>query len=437
MNLRDFISGFLERKGFQVLNAMVLAKIIGFLVSIVMIWLLSKEDYGDFTYAFTAVSFLVPFLGFGAYQSFVYYGARTESLEKKNQLFNYAFKQGMKWSAILSVLLILSASLITINRPNSYGLLIILSLHILTFSLVEFIRNYTRLIERNDLYALSENWYNILLLALASLGAYLFQSAGYAWALVVSPLVIGLIYLKKSGVQLNTPKSPNFFVPKGFWKYGIFVSLGAVAAKMLYIVDILTIGNFLNESHMAAASAVQNTSSTTLPTFISEQTAIYRVCSLIPIASFVIPVALLTTDFVKVSENSRNKAFLKNYTVNMFKLLFPIGLLGAGVLHFGRDYILMIFGEEYAGNGELLSVFALAVIGAFTLRVPFGNLLSAVGKANWNAYIAFGVLVVNVFLNYYLVSSYGILGAAWATTILIWVSGVVNYLVYLVYLKNI
>jgi O-antigen/teichoic acid export membrane protein len=136
---------------------------------------------------------------------------------------------------------------------------------------------------------------------------------------------------------------------------------------------------------------------------------------------------------VKVSENAADKKFLSNYALNTMKLLFPISLAVAAVLHFGSEWILWIFGEEYKGHGELISVFALAVIGAFTLRIPFGNLLSAVGKANWNAYISFGVLGLNVVLNYYLVGKMGILGAAWATTILIWVSGVVNYVCYRVY----
>ncbi|MEJ6796944.1 MAG: oligosaccharide flippase family protein [Flavobacteriales bacterium] len=432
MNIKEFISAFLKRSGAKMFNAMVLAKVIGFLVSIAMARILTQESYGDFTYAFTAVSFLVPFMGFGAYQSLVYFGARLKTEEEKRQLFKYAFSRGIILSAVLSALLLLFSPLITINRPNSQFLLVVLSLHVLTFTLVEFVRNYTRLVNRNDLFAKSENWYNALLLVLAVAGALVFGVTGYAWALVITPLIIGIYYLKKLNLSSARFKSSSPIQIKDFWKYGLFVSIGAVAAKMMYIVDIITIGNILSDSKETLQQVGLNTSEA-IAKYVSKQTAVYRVCSIIPIASFVLPLALITTDFVKVSENAADKKFLSNYALNTMKLLFPISLAIAAVLHFGSEWILWIFGEEYQGHGELISVFALAVIGAFTLRIPFGNLLSAVGKANWNAYISFGVLGLNVVLNYYLVGKMGVMGAAWATTILIWVSGVVNYVCYRVY----
>lgn len=435
MNVKEFISGFLKRSGAKIFNAMVLAKIIGFLVSIAMARILTQESYGDFTYAFTAVSFLVPFMGFGAYQSLVYFGARLKTEDEKRELFKYAFSRGIILSAVLSALLLLFSPLITTNRPNSQFLLVVLSLHVLTFTLVEFVRNYTRLANRNELFAQSENWYNFLLLGLAVAGALVWGATGYAWALVITPLLIGIYYLKKLNLSAIRFKSSSPIQFKDFWKYGLFVSIGAVAAKMMYIVDIMTIGNILTKPLWCVGFYELETAES-LAKYVSEQTAIYRVCSIIPLASFVLPLALITTDFVKVSENASDKSFLSNYAFNTMKLLFPISLVIAAVLHFGSDWILWVFGEEYQGNGELISVFALAVIGAFTLRIPFGNLLSAVGKANWNAYISFGVLVLNMVLNYYLVGKMGILGAAWATTILIWISGVVNYVCYRVYLSR-
>ncbi len=435
MNVKDFISDFLKRSGAKIFNAMLLAKIIGFLVSIAMAKILTQESYGDFTYAFTAVSFLVPFMGFGANQSLVYYGSRLKTEEEKRQLFSYAFSRGIILSAVLSALLLLFSPLITINRPNSQFLLVVLSLHVLTFTLVEFVRNYTRLVNRNDLFAQSENWYNALLLVLAVSGALVYGATGYAWALVAAPLLVGIYYLKKLNLSSIRFKSSSPIQVKDFWKYGLFVSIGAVAAKMMYIVDIMTIGNILSDSEETLRLVSLKTAED-IAKYVSEQTAIYRVCSIIPIASFVLPLALITTDFVKVSENAKNKAFLSDYAHNTMKLLFPISLAVAAVLHFGGEWILWVFGEEYQGNGELISVFALAVIGAFTLRVPFGNLLSAVGKANLNAYISFGVLGLNVVLNYFLVGKMGILGAAWATTILIWISGVVNYVCYRFYVSK-
>lgn len=430
MNLKEFISNFLSRSGAKVFNAMFLAKVIGFLVSYAMARILTQESYGDFTYAFTAVSFLVPFLGFGAYQSLVYFGARLKTEEEKKELFLYSFRHGMAFSCILTVLLILCASLITVNRPSSYFLLLILSFHLISFSLVEFVRNYTRLVNKNDLYAQSENFYTILLLFSSVPAAYYLNAKGYAYAMALVPLVIGVFYLHKLDL-LGVKNKKKFSPPANFWRYGIFVSLGAVAAKMMYIVDIITIGNVLGTAHFLKVPAHFD-----LALYISEQTAIYKVCSIIPIATFVLPLALITTDFVKVSENSLNKIFLQQYALNTMKFLFPVSIITALFFHFSSEWILWLFGSEYLGNGRLISIFSLAIIGAFTFRIPFGNILSAVGKANWNAYISFGVLAINVGLNYVMVQRYGIIGAAWATTLLIWLSGLVSYTAFRWYLSS-
>ncbi len=436
MNYREFISGFLRRSGIKVFNAMFMAKIIGFVISIAMARILTQADYGDFTYAFTAVSFLIPFMGFGAYQSLVYFGARLETTKEKKQLFSYAFSRGIIFSIVLAILLVALSPIITQNRPNSQFLLVILSIHLVSFSLVEFVRNYARLINRNDLYAQSENWYNVFLLILAVAGAWAFHSQGYAWAMVIVPIIIGTFYIKKLDLSSFRSRLNGFVPPKTFWKYGLFVSLGAVAAKMMYIVDIITIGNILPNSHYINRLAVSSDLNFDIAIFISEQTAIYRVCSIIPIASFVLPLALITTDFVKISEHSTDRVFLSNYAKNTLKILFPLSIIIAIVLHFGGEYILWIFGKEYQGNGQLISVFALAVIGAFTLRIPFGNMLSAIGKANWNAYISFFILTLNVIMNYFMVKEMGIIGAAWTTTILIWLSGIINIIMYQVYLNK-
>ena len=41
------------------------------------------------------------------------------------------------------------------------------------------------------------------------------------------------------------------------------------------------------------------------------------------------------------------------------------------------------------------------MLGAFILRIPFGNMLASVGKSHWNAIVAFIILVFNGILNYY------------------------------------
>ena len=102
------------------------------------------------------------------------------------------------------------------------------------------------------------------------------------------------------------------------------------------------------------------------------------------------------------------------------------------------DFIISIlFGEEYAEAANLFEILILGMVGAFILRIPFGNMLASVGKSNWNAIVAFIILVLNGILNYYAIYAWGIVGAAIVTSLLFWVSGILSLFLFFYYLKNI
>ena len=77
------------------------------------------------------------------------------------------------------------------------------------------------------------------------------------------------------------------------------------------------------------------------------------------------------------------------------------------------------------------------MLGAFILRIPFGNFLASVGKSNWIAIIAFIILVLNGILNYYAIYAWGIVGAAIVTSALLWISGILSLVLFFVYLKKV
>lgn len=82
-----------------------------------------------------------------------------------------------------------------------------------------------------------------------------------------------------------------------------------------------------------------------------------------------------------------------------------------------------VFGEEYQ---EALPAFLWllpGIIAGAGARVQ-SNCIAASGKPEWNMYVAVAVVIGNVIGNILLVSKYGIIGAAWATSI----SYIGNYL---------
>jgi len=70
------------------------------------------------------------------------------------------------------------------------------------------------------------------------------------------------------------------------------------------------------------------------------------------------------------------------------------------------------------------------VFGILIFRGLYGNLLSALGKAQVNYWIAFVALIINIPANYYLIPRYGILGAAITSSSLMWLSSLSTWILF-------
>jgi len=164
--------------------------------------------------------------------------------------------------------------------------------------------------------------------------------------------------------------------------------------------------------------------------------AIYKVASLIPFALLFIPAGVIKTDLVKITQNYQNKDFLKNYVSNYMKLFFFISIAISLTLYFSSSFIMSFFGAEYIKGTNLIPVFAIGIVGAFLFRNPFGNIITCVGWAKTNTIISIVTLALDIILNIIFIQQYGIIGAAYTTTILLWLSGAASYIAFKKYITT-
>ena len=133
-----------------------------------------------------------------------------------------------------------------------------------------------------------------------------------------------------------------------------------------------------------------------------------------------------------------DKEYLIHFAKDYIKLFSILAFVLGAMLYFMSDSIISIlFGEEYAEAAYLFEILILGMMGAFILRIPFGNILASVGKSTWNAMIAFIILVLNGILNYYAIHAWGIVGAAIVTSALLWISGILSLVLFFIYLKKV
>ena len=182
-----------------------------------------------------------------------------------------------------------------------------------------------------------------------------------------------------------------------------------------FSIDILTIGFLIHD-----------------PTKV----ALYKAASLIPFALLFLPTGVMKTDLVKITQNYQNKSYLKKYVSNYLKLFLIISIGTFISLYFSSSLIMSFFGAEYIEGAQLIPVFAFGLVGAFLFRTPFGNIITCVGWAKTNTIISIITLSLDIVLNIFFVEKYGIIGAAYSTTLLLWFAGLVSFIAFKKYLNT-
>ena len=416
----DFFKNFISRKGHLIYGSTIISKVSGFLITVFAVRLISKEEFGLITYARTILFFISPFLGLGLMNSLLRYGSIAKSQYEKKNYYLYALKFGGLFSLVLTFLLIVFSGLITTNLPDASWYLIVLSLSLLTLSYYNMFLSYLRINNLNETYSQINVKFSIVSLFLSLTLTFLFKGTGFALAIVFTPLLVFIVsnFKKLHGyyrllVNISFDWKNNFT----FIRYGILVGIGSIASQITLMTDNLLIGNILKDA---------------------DSLALYRVGSLIPLNLFFVSSVFMTTDFVKLASESKNSFFLKNYYLNYLKFFLIVSLLLIGGIYVFSDFLVnTIFGAEYESATPLLRLLLIGVVGSFLLRIPMGNILNAVGKAKWNTYNAYFMLVFNLLLSAFLIINHGLYGAAIATAVTLWVSGFIGLGMFLYYLRNI
>ncbi|SNR45796.1 Membrane protein involved in the export of O-antigen and teichoic acid [Lutibacter agarilyticus] len=410
----DFINGFLSRAGSFVFSASVISKGLSFLASWVAIKLIPNKDLGAVIYAFQIIAFIIPIAGFGLEQGLLRYGALLKSTIEKNKLFTYTLKYGILISLILAGLIIFVTFFIDFNLEKTKYYLIFLSLALTTHYILGVIKIKTLLDKKNKLYSFIELTYNLLFVLLVFVLSYFFKELGYAIALIITPLIASLLFIHKLTFKWNESVnngSTNF----AFWKYGFFASLSNVTTQLLISIDIILIGSILNNLELVTA---------------------FKYISIIPFSFLFLSQAVMTTDFVNLTEKINDKEYIINYIKNYIKLFTLISLGCLLFIYFSGSYILTFFEKDYSQYATTLLILTIGISGILIIRGLFGNLLSSIGKAHLNFITTTIAIALNLALNYFLIPKYGINGAAITSAFLMWFTGILSCLFFFYYFNK-
>lgn len=403
--IKNYVLGFFSRSGSYVFSATIIAKILSFIASWTALKFISNDELGVVLFAYNFILFLIPVSGFGLHQSLLRYSALVKTDQEKNSLFLYVFNKGILASLGLILLIISVSFFINFKFENTLPYIIVLSFVILPSFLFEIIRAQFRLQHNNKAFAYTELVHSIVLLVSVFLLSYYFKEVGYTIALLITPLLTSIFFIKKIKIDFKS-KIKTQIADFTFWKYGFFASLSNVVTQLLFVIDILLIGYLLEDTKM-----ITN----------------YRYISLIPFSLLFLPMVFISTDFVAFTEKIYDKKYIVNYMKSYMTFFLIISCFLFLFSYFFAEQILTLLDSSFTQFTDVFLILIFGIIGIYIFRGLYGNLLSSIGKAHINYYIASFSLIVNIVSNYYLIPKYGIKGAAITSSILMWLTGIASW----------
>jgi O-antigen/teichoic acid export membrane protein len=236
-------------------------------------------------------------------------------------------------------------------------------------------------------------------LAIVALGFTLVLAGARLQTVMISQVVGGIAYLGLAMYWVRQQFGPlTFKIDPGFIRTTLYAAMPFVGVSILYEVyarvDLIMLHHFIGEAETGQYAVAVRFVTTPL------------------VLAFLIGVAMYPT----LSRGSgRDSAEGKALFLSTLKWLGILGMAGAVMLiTIGDRVVVVLFGQEFAGSGELVRWMAILFFIGF-VRVPYDRLLLATNRERTQLRIQGLSVGLNLTANLFLIPKWGAFGAVWAS----------------------
>jgi O-antigen/teichoic acid export membrane protein len=405
---------------FHIFGSSVINQIITFLSGIILIRVLSKTEYGVYSYANNIMSFFLLFSGLGIVSGILQLS--SENIKNPNKtilIFKYGSKVALGFNIFLSLIIFCFAIIIPFEVDGAKDLLIIMSLVPIVsvaYELIQIYFRYNRL-NRNYSYFTTINTVTILTFSVA--GALISQASGLVLLRYIGYLFTILLGILIFKFPINTLKFNDSLKKddkKDLLKLS-FVSMSNIATgQLIYILDIFIIGLIIpNESIIAS----------------------FKVATIIPNALIFIPGSLMMYVYPYFASHNNDKHWVKKNFNLIIKYFGLFNLFLTVVLILLAPIIIrLVFGSQYLDSVAPFRVLVISYFFSATFRKVTGNLLVTQRKLKFNFWLGVFEGVFNIISNILLISYFGSLGASVTSLLIVVLSSTISVIYFIKVLKD-
>ena len=398
-----FKTGFFHIFGSNVIN-----RIIGFLSGVILIRILTKNEYGVFTYAWNIYSIIILFTGMGVENGVLQLASEHSSdREYTDRVINYGTRFGFRFNLLLTAVILGIGLLAPLKIESGRPLLMMLCLLPTVELAANLITVYLRAQKRNQEYSRLNVISTISMLALSAGAAFLFREKGMVISHYLSPLLVIVLGYSLCHVHLlNRDRSGLGEERNAFLKISFISMCNNGLSQLMYLLDLFVLG-IVDPQETILAS--------------------YKVATSIPAALTFIPLALVTYLYPYFAEHKDDKDWCLGKYKKVVLGLGGLNLAISAVLFFAAPLVIrLVYGEQYLDAVPVFRILAVNYFFSGTFRILSGNLLVTQRKLKFNLIVAIISSSINVIADYFFIQKWGSIGAAWATVLVVIISGAMS-----------
>lgn len=398
--LRGLVDKLLRTGFFSVLFSNVLCKVLTFIGGIIIVRVLSKGDYGAYTYVHNCYSMLMLLGDLGCSVAVMQFcNENYRDPEKFDAWFSYGFKRGILFSAATSLLLLASPLFYPFKTPEAAGLTRLLCLMPILSAVNSFLLINLRVRLENTRFAAVNVFQTFVHYLVILPMSYWIGVIGAVLSNYVIFLLTLLFSLAVSRRLLNFSWKDDILKAgekRSFFKLAFGSQLNNGAAQAMMLLDVFLIGLIIGNDEIISS---------------------YKVATTIPSALAFIPTSIMVYICPYFARKNRDLDWVRQ---SYFRLTLGSVALNSvitlGSILVAPWVIPFLFGSQYA---DAVPCFIVLMIGYFfnaTFQIPSQNVIYTQRKVRINIVITFLSGIVNCVLDIVLILHHGSIGAAWATT---------------------
>lgn len=398
-----------KQKGFfHIIFSSTLVKIIGFLSAIFLPRFLSKYDYGLLSYIDTIRNYILLFNGLGIANATLRYCAQDINAEKKKGLFLATIIIGVSSDVLLIIGSIVIFMLVPFQFEGSKYFLLLSSVFPIFAFLYEDMQLFLRACFENKKYSIVSFVYAFLMVVLQIIFAIWGQLKGIIlgrYIAIVISLFITWIFVK----NLKAYKVKTKYLEKReiiyLFKFGIVMMFTGMSSLIIQLNETFIISIVLKDAEILADYRIA--------TYILQISLFFFQAMLI----FILPYFVNHAKDKKWVWSNFKKISLVNTII-----MIPLHIL---LIIFTKPILFFLFGEKYLSAANIMQILLIASLCQAIFRGIPGNILGGIGEENFNLKVNIIFVIVHFVVDFWAVSTFGIMGAACALIITYFFSGII------------